>query len=114
MQTGNALGRRGLMGGTVALAGLGLAARTYAETIDLRLNGGPIQRMLTRDFPQKGQMVLQHPATAAGDSVGGVRRRRVHPGCSRRGSPAASGRTAPWTTRNGWACACATCWTGPA
>ena len=59
METGSALGRRGLIGGVAALGGLGLAARTRAETIDLRLNGGPTERTLTRDFPQKGQMVLQ-------------------------------------------------------
>ncbi len=59
METGSGLGRRGLIGAVVALGGLGLAARTRAETIDLRLNGGPVQRTLTRGFPQKGEMILQ-------------------------------------------------------
>ena len=52
METGSALGRRGLIGGVAALGGLGLAARTRAETIVLRLIGGPTERTLTRDFPQ--------------------------------------------------------------
>ena len=59
METGSALGRRGLIGAVAALGGLGLAARARAETIDLRLNGGPVQRTLTRGFPQKGEMILQ-------------------------------------------------------
>ncbi len=59
METGSALGRRSLIGAVAALSGLGLAARARAETIDLRLNGGPVQRTLTRGFPQKGEMILQ-------------------------------------------------------
>ncbi len=59
MQTGNALGRRGLVRGAAALAGLGLAAPALADDTRLHLNGGPQQRAVTTDFPQKGPMVLQ-------------------------------------------------------
>ena len=59
MQAVKELSRRRLMGGAAALGGIAAAAPAWAETIDLRLNGGPEQRLLTNAFPQKGSMILQ-------------------------------------------------------
>ena len=54
------LARRNLLRGAVAFGAVSLAARARAEApIDLRLNGGPDQRALTKAFPQKGEMILQ-------------------------------------------------------
>ena len=54
------LARRTLLRGAAALGAVSLAARARAEgPIDLRLNGGPDQRALTKAFPQKGEMILQ-------------------------------------------------------
>jgi DMSO/TMAO reductase YedYZ molybdopterin-dependent catalytic subunit len=44
----------------LALAGLGLAgAPAWAETIELPLPGGPQDRPITEEFPQKAAMILQ-------------------------------------------------------
>ena len=54
------LARRNLLRGAAALGAVSLAARARAEApIDLRLNGGPDQRAMTKAFPQKGEMILQ-------------------------------------------------------
>lgn len=58
--TNGMIGRRQLLAG---VAGLGLAGgpleRLAAQAVDLRLPGGPSLRPLTRDFPEKGEMILQ-------------------------------------------------------
>jgi DMSO/TMAO reductase YedYZ molybdopterin-dependent catalytic subunit len=46
--------------GAAAVGGLGLLTKpSWAATIDFHTPGGPSQRPLTSDFPEKGQMVLQ-------------------------------------------------------
>ena len=59
MKTGNGVSRRRLVGGAAALGAVVVTTPAWAETVKLGLNGGPDQRMLATDFPQKGPMILQ-------------------------------------------------------
>ena len=58
-QSGWSLTRRRLLG-QAGMAGFALTAGpAWAKSIDLGLPGGPGERPITNDFPQKGAMVLQ-------------------------------------------------------
>ena len=53
---GRGMARRRLLAGA---AGLAAAMPAWAKTVDLPFPGGPDQRPITTDFPQKGAMILQ-------------------------------------------------------